>query len=89
VYDASLDSNLDGQIDINDVPDMDGDFDIDEDDFALWQELQQSLGLATYYENYWILNIADLVLSDQTISNDGIKLLKLRFYPVATTEYLP
>lgn len=90
VYDASLDLNLDGQIDIHDVPgDMDGDFDIDEDDFLLWQEQQQLLGLATYYENYWILNIADLVVTDQTISNDGVKLLKLRFYPVATTEYLP
>ena len=43
--------------------------------------------LSTYYENEWILNIADLVVTDQNISNDGVKLLKLRFYPVATTLY--
>ena len=67
---------------------MDGDGDIDEDEYVLWQEAQASFGLATSYQNEWILNIADLVLTDQAITNDGIKLLKLKFYPVATTEYL-
>ena len=43
--------------------------------------------LSTYHEKEWILNIADLVVTDQNISNDGVKLLKLRFYPVATTLY--
>jgi hypothetical protein len=90
VYDAGLDANTDGLIDVNDVPgDLDGDADIDADDFAIWQADQALAGLATYYENHWILNIADLVLTDQTVSNDGTKLLKLRFYPVATTQYVP
>jgi hypothetical protein len=90
VYDAALDANADGIIDVNDVPgDFDGDGDIDGDDFAIWQADQALAGTATYYDNEWILNIADLVVTDQTISNDGVKLLKLRFYPVATTQYLP
>jgi hypothetical protein len=90
VYDAALDANADGIIDINDVPgDFDGDGDIDGDDFVMWQADQALAGTATYYDNEWILNIADLVVTDQTISNDGVKLLKLRFYPVATTQYLP
>ena len=46
-------------------------------------------GLATYYENEWIFNIADLVVTQQDITNDGTKLLQVRFYPVATTEYVP
>ncbi|MGD9008884.1 MAG: hypothetical protein PVG41_13230 [Desulfobacteraceae bacterium] len=90
VYDSGLDANADGLIDVNDVPgDLDGDEDIDADDFAIWQADQALTGLATYYENHWILNIADLVLADQTVSNDGTKLLKLRFYPVASTQYVP
>jgi hypothetical protein len=90
VYDAALDANADGIIDVNDVPgDFDGDGDIDGDDFAIWQADQAFAGTATYYDNEWILNIADLVVTDQTISNDGVKLLKLRFYPVATTQYMP
>jgi hypothetical protein len=91
VYDASLDSNLDGVIDENDVP-LDYDLNlngiIDEDEFVNWQLDQVDAGLANSYENEWILNIADLVVTDQTVSNDGTKLLKIRFYPVATTEYV-
>ena len=34
-------------------------------------------------------NIADLVVQDQDITNDGVKLVQLRFYPVATTEFTP
>jgi hypothetical protein len=36
----------------------------------------------------WILNIADLVVTQQDIVNDGGKLFKIRFYPVATTTYI-
>jgi hypothetical protein len=36
----------------------------------------------------WIFDIADLVVTQQDVDNDGAKLLKLRFYPVATTEYI-
>ncbi len=90
VFDASLDSNGDGVIDANDVPltyDLDSSGTIGETEYDNWLDAQNAAGLATYYENEWILNIADLVVTDQNISNDGVKLLKLRFYPVATTLY--
>ncbi|OGO36696.1 MAG: hypothetical protein A2147_03435 [Chloroflexi bacterium RBG_16_57_8] len=88
VCDASLDLNGDGVIDINDVPaDQDLDGDIDAADFDLWLAAMAELGLATYYENEWIFNIADIVEQDQTISNDGAKLLQIRFYPVDTTVF--
>ena len=45
---------------------------------SYWLDDQNAAGLATYYENEWILNIADLVVTDPNISNDGVKLLKLR-----------
>ena len=93
VYDAILDLNGDGQITVDDVPyDYDGDGLIDDVDFGIWQDEQVLLGWATYYadeDDQWIFNIADLVVTDQTVSNDGTKLLKIRFYPVATTEYVP
>jgi len=93
VYDSSLDisgpdGNPDGVIDYYDVPyDMNGDNVIDQFDYDLWQEDQALLGLATEYVNEWILNIADLVVTEQGLSNDGVKLLKARFYPVATTVF--
>ena len=95
-YDPSLDSNGDGVIDENDVPmDYDdpllhggnGDGIIDTSEFNSWLTYQESIGMSTYYENEWILNVAELVSTDQPISNDGIKLLKVRFYPVETTVY--
>jgi hypothetical protein len=41
----------------------------------------------TEEDNMWILNIADLVITEQGLVNDGTKLLQLRFYPVATTTF--
>ncbi len=38
-------------------------------------------------ENMWIFNIADLVITEQGLENDGTKLVQIRFYPVATTEF--
>ena len=96
VIDASLDTNEDGVIDESDVPLADYDiYDvnlngiIDPDELQLWLEYHASLEdpLSTYYENEWILNIADLVVSQQDIVNDGGKLFKIRFYPVETTTY--
>ena len=95
VFDASLDISEDGIIDADDVPlsyDLLGNGGnkngvIDSNEYENWLDDQNAAGLATYYENEWILNIADLVVTDQDISNDGVKLLKLRFYPVATTLY--
>jgi len=37
----------------------------------------------------WILNIADYVLTWQDVTNDGAKLLQVRFYPRWTTDYIP
>lgn len=95
VFDASLDANEDGVIDINDVPEEfdllgnagTGDGIIEDAEYENWLSVQEAAGLAVYYENEWILNIADLTATDQTIDNDGVKLLKLRFYPVSTTYY--
>lgn len=33
------------------------------------------------YSNEWIFNIGELVESDWLMSNDGSKLIQLRFYP--------
>jgi hypothetical protein len=95
VCDASLDMSgsegvPNGVIDEYDVPvDYYGDTDIDSYDLLPWLEAQETLGLCTYYDNEWILNIADLVVTEQEITNDGGKLFKIRFYPVATTEFIP
>ncbi|WP_153305926.1 hypothetical protein [Desulfogranum mediterraneum] len=96
VFDASLDISLDGEISNDDVPlsydalinGGNGDGVIDQAEFDRWLAEMEAAGLVVYYENEWILNIADLVVTDQLVSNDGTKLLKIRFYPVATTEYL-
>jgi hypothetical protein len=36
----------------------------------------------------WIFNIADAFVQEQTLTNDGTRLLQVRFYPVATTELI-
>jgi hypothetical protein len=69
----------------------DGVIDIEE-----WLAFQEDLWLneepgavpVNYYCEEWILNIADLVVTEQQVGNDGAKLLQIRFYPVATTEYI-
>lgn len=96
VCDASLDANGDGVIDENDVPltydDVlnggNGNGVIDPAELENWLADQVELGLATYYDNEWVFNVADLVIQDQDIVNDGTKLLQVRFYPVATTEFV-
>ena len=45
--------------------------------------------MAWYFDEEWIFNIADLVVTEQGLVNDGTKLLQIRFYPVATTEFTP
>ncbi len=40
-------------------------------------------------DNTWIFNIADLVITEQGLENDGTKLVQIRFYPVATTDFIP
>jgi hypothetical protein len=99
VVDDSLDLNGNGVIDEGDVPadaytyvpdlDTDGTISVEE-----WLQYQAGLEtpMAWYYapeDSMWIFNIADLVVGEQPITNDGSKLLQVRFYPVATTQYTP
>jgi hypothetical protein len=67
---------------------------IDPDELENWLNDQAELPtpMAWYFDvgdNMWILNIADLVVTEQGLENDGTKLLQIRFYPVATTEFQP
>lgn len=85
----------DGNITFCDVPhDYTGDGIIDDDDIEPWLLEQAALPepMAWYFEvsdGMWIFNIADLVVTEQGLVNDGTKLLQIRFYPVDTTEYVP
>jgi hypothetical protein len=56
-----------------------------------WLLFQATLStpMAWYFPETWILNVADLVVTEQGLVNDGTKLLQLRFYPVATTQFTP
>ena len=94
-----------GEIDINDIPeddydndpaapnnrDYNGDGVEDEDDVAAWLLYWSSLPepMTWHFANTWIFNIADLVITEQGLVNDGTKLVQIRFYPVATTEFKP
>ena len=42
---------------------------------------------AIKYEEVWIFDIADMVISGQTVINDGTKNFQIRFYPVSTTTF--
>jgi hypothetical protein len=98
--DASLDTSgpeatPDGLIDEYDVPESydlldnggDGDGVIGAAELAAWLADMAELGLAVFHDNEWIFDIADVVEQDQTISNDGATLLKLRLYPVDSTSF--
>jgi len=98
-FDA-LDINDDGILSDADVPsDLSPyepaiwDYDADSNgviDINEWLDFAaDALGIGTYYHNEWIFNIADLVVTEQPIKNDGTKLLQIRFYPVDTTEFIP
>ncbi len=93
----------DGVIDLWDVPeddygiampgvnrDYNNDGSEDESDVEAW--LVDMAALATtrawYFTQEWILNIADLVITEQGLVNDGTKLVQIRFYPVDTTEFI-
>jgi len=94
----------DGVIDEYDVPDdayntipetqpydSNGNLVIEVEEWLAYQS-EQTPPMAWYFapeDNMWILNIADLVVTEQGLVNDGTKLLQVRFYPVATTEYTP
>lgn len=42
-----------------------------------------------FHTDEWVFNVADLVVQSTDLQNDGNKLLKIRFYPVATTTFTP
>lgn len=88
------DSNGDGLINEDDilpgadlyVTDLDHDHVISVEE---WLEYQESIGTCVHYDTpVWIFDLADLVVIQQDVDNDGAKLLQIRFYPVATTEYI-
>ena len=58
---------------------------------AEWLLFQAALQepMAWYFQKDWIFNVADLVVTEQGLVNDGTKLLQLRFYPVETTQFTP
>jgi len=94
----------DGVISLFDVPIGDYDSDIltapnrdynndgveDELDVEAWLTSQSLLDspMSWYYDSEWILNIADLVITEQGLVNDGTKLLQIRFYPVDSTTFI-
>ena len=94
--DVSLDTNGDGVVNELDVPieyDLavnggNEDGAIDSIELDNWLADQANLGTCTFYEREWVFNVADLVVQDQEVTNDGVKLLKVRFYPVDTTEFI-
>ena len=83
VCDDSYDTNGDGNITVDDIlVDLNGDGVIDELDLAIYLETN-----CTHFDSKWVFSVADLVVVDNTITNENVKLMKLRFYPVATTEF--
>lgn len=101
VVDERLDVNENGVIDEGDVPadayntipetrpyDADGNLIIDVEEWLTFQS-EQDPPMAWYFDEEWIFNIADLVVTEQGLVNNGTKLLQIRFYPVATTEFTP
>lgn len=90
VVDASFDSNGDGVINEDDVGDLNGDGYTNADDVELWLEQQAFLGMAWYFseqDNTWMHEIADLVITEQGLTNMGTKTLQVRFYPRSTTVF--
>jgi hypothetical protein len=92
---SSCEAVPDGSITFCDVPhDYTGDSIINDEDIEPWLEEQANLPtpMAWFFElndGMWIFNIADLVVTEQGLVNDGTKLLQIRFYPVDTTEFEP
>jgi len=86
------DSDGDGDLDQDDVilggysvADLNSDGEVTLEE---WLDYHVIIGTCTHLEAQWIFDIADLVVSEQPVQNDGTKLLQIRFYPVETTEYV-
>jgi hypothetical protein len=96
------DGDPDGQITQEDVPvdayntipetqpyDSDGNSFIDVEEWLTYQS-EQEPPMAWYFSEgngMWIFNIADLVVTEQGLVNDGTKLLQIRFYPKDGTTF--
>ena len=99
------DGEPDGVIDVYDIPEGDYDGNpltdpnrdynndgiINEFDVEAWlaDKAASETPMAWYYDGEWIFNIADLVITEQGLVNDGTKLVQIRFYPVDTTVFSP
>ena len=62
---------------------------IDVEEWLTYQS-EQDPPMAWYFapeDNMWIFNIADLVVTEQGLVNDGTKLLQIRFYPKDGTTF--
>jgi hypothetical protein len=95
----------DGVIDIYDIPvgnydgdpltpsnqDYNNDSVVDELDVEAWLTDMAALEppMAWYFAGEWIFNIADLVITEQGLVNDGTKLAQIMFYPVDSTVFTP
>lgn len=85
---ATLDLNDNGYLDPGDVPEdwkiANGYVDpLTLEQFELWLTEVEAIK----YEEVWIFDIADMVISGQTVINDGTKNFQIRFYPVSTTTF--
>lgn len=78
----TYDIDGDGEITINDTTDLNGDNVTDETDLALYLDMN-----CVEFSNAWIYDIADLVIYGWDYKNTGAKLVQVRFYPIATTEF--
>lgn len=93
----TYDLNGDLKLDANDIPladvptyDTNGTPGIQTDEFLDWMEavvVADPNTNCTFISNEWVLTIGDLTIVDHQIINEGVKLWKLRFYPMATTTF--
>jgi hypothetical protein len=84
---ASLDMNNNGYLDPGDVPQDWIDINCDPIGNLACFELWLTEVGAIKHTEAWIFDIADMVISGQTIISDGTKNFQIRFYPVVTTEF--
>ena len=97
----TFDSNLDGVIDINDIPlgdydndggvltppnhDFNNDGTEDADDVDAWLTSKKKIS-TRHSDSEWTLHVADLVFADQGLVIDGTKLSQTRFFSVLILE---
>lgn len=80
--DQSVDTNGNGEIDLGDAVDINGDGVVDEDELAAYLDTY-----CTHHDNTWVFDIADLVVYGWDYRNNGSKLVQTRFYPMDTTTF--